>query len=64
MADVTRKQLYGAFGPVFLEAIMDLVLEQFNTLRDLHGLSQFTKQQLANALKAKLDALDPNWDAE
>lgn len=64
MADVTRKQLYGAFGPVFVEAVMDLILEQINTLRSQHGLSQFTKQQLANALKTKLDALDPNWDAE
>ena len=64
MADVTRKQLYGAFGPVFLEAFMDLVLEQFNTLRAEHSLSQFTKQQLANALKNKLDTLDPDWNAE
>lgn len=58
----TRDELYRAFGPKLIEALADLVLDEINILRTQAELAERTKQQLGDALKAKLDATaDYDW---
>lgn len=58
----TRNELYRAFGPKLIEAFADLVLDEINALRNIAGLNERTKQQMADALKSKLDLTeDYTW---
>ena len=59
MAD--RQTLYRKFGPQMIEAMMKLILTQINNLRAQHGLSQFTMEQLSDALLNELNNI-PNYD--
>lgn len=56
-----RESLYRAMSPKLMEALCELLLDEFNTLRAEHGLAPRTKQQLAAALAAKYNAL-PDYD--
>jgi len=41
---------------VILRAVVLLLLDQLNTLRDLHSLPTFSKAQVIAAIKAKVDS--------
>lgn len=60
-----RDSLYRNFGPQILEAQMDVMLDEINAVRAKVGLEPRTKQQLADALAAKLEATaDYTWQNE
>lgn len=52
-----RDELYREFGPLLLEAIVLIMLDEINELRTNIGLSPRTKQQVLNTLDTKLDGL-------
>lgn len=52
-----REDLYKKFGPMLIEALALVMLDEINALRASLSLPLRTKQQLVNALKAKLDSL-------
>jgi hypothetical protein len=56
-----RNTLFRKFGPVLLEAVIELVMDEINILRSDIGLGSRTKQQLIDALKTKHDTL-PLYD--
>ncbi len=59
---ITRADLYKAFGPLLLEAIVKVTLNEINVVRANAGLSARTNQQLMDALETELATLDPhNW---
>jgi hypothetical protein len=59
MVDMTtRDEIYRRFGPMLLEAIVDILMDEINILRDSAGLSPRTKQQLVNALENKYKTLN------
>lgn len=55
---VTREQLYRKFGPILLNAIVMIVKDEINILRQEAGLAERTNQQLMNAIDSKLDELE------
>lgn len=57
--DASQSQLDSG-GRKALRALALLMLDEINTLRDLHGLSQYTSSQLLNAIKSKI----ANGDAD
>jgi hypothetical protein len=54
---IDRDQLYKKFGPVLVEAIVLIIKDEINILREEHGLEPRTNQQLINTIKNKLDSL-------
>lgn len=61
----TRDKLYQHFGPILIEALAEILIEEINILREKLNLQPRTKQQLINALKAKNDILPPyDWMKE
>jgi hypothetical protein len=58
---MTREELYHAFGPMLIEAIVLIIKDEINLLRQQHGLSERTDKQLINAIKNRLDSL-PRYD--
>lgn len=60
MAD--RDRLYEQFGPKLVEAIALVALTEINSLRTLHGLPTFSKQDLTEAITAYLQTIeDYDW---
>jgi len=57
-----RPQTYEHFGPEMIHAIVILIVEQFNVLRDKGGMSKITKGQVETALKTKFDELTADLD--
>lgn len=57
MADITREDLYRKFGPMLFEAIVLIIKDEINILRNLAGLPDRTNQQIMNAIETKLQAL-------
>jgi len=57
-AQTTREELYRAFGPQLLEAIVVIIKDEINLLRQQAGLPERTNQQIINAIKNKLDSLE------
>ena len=55
---ITRDELMRSFGPILLEALVDLIMDEINILRTQHGFGARTKQQLLNGLETKLNGLD------
>ena len=53
----SRDDLYRQFGPMLIEALALVILDEINDLRELEGLPTRTKPQLMNALQTKLDTL-------
>jgi len=51
---MSREELYQQFGPMLVEAVVLLMLDELNKLRELHGLSVYSPDQLANAISTKL----------
>jgi hypothetical protein len=56
----TKEELYQKFGPKLIDALVQLILEQFNTLRVKNGLSELTGQQVLDSLADKLAQI-PNY---
>lgn len=53
-----REQLYRRFGPMLVEALVMIIKDEINLIRQELGLSARTNQQLINAIENKLDSLD------
>lgn len=53
----TRDELYRAFGPVFIEAIVRIVFSEINILRSRAGLEPRTLQQGIDAIENQLGQL-------
>jgi len=61
----TRAELYRKFGPLILEAIVMIVKDEINILRQKAGLAERTNQQLMNAIESRLDELEEyDWMRE
>jgi len=56
-----REDFYKKFGPLLLEAVVDLILDEVNLLRTKAGLSERTKQQMVDGLIDKWNSL-PFYD--
>ena len=57
-----RDDAFRTFGPIFLEAIAIMTLDELNELRALHGLAPRTQPQAIQKLKAILPTLPPyDW---
>ena len=54
----TRDEIYKHFGPLLVEAIVLITMEEINILRVKAELSKRTHSQLMNTLKNKLSQLD------
>jgi hypothetical protein len=52
------------FGPEMIHAIIILIVEQLNVLRNKAGLPDITKAQVETALKAKFDELTDELNGE
>jgi len=52
-----RDRLFIHFGPLFLEALMNLLLTEINILRQKEGLPQYTPGQVMTALENQLSNL-------
>ncbi len=60
-----REELYRRFGPLLLEAMILVLLEQINVLRDNQGMPEITEQDLIDSLENHLSELSPyNWMTE
>lgn len=53
----TRETLFRSWGPQLLEAIVLVIRDEINTLRQLHGLPDRTNQQIITAIDTKLQGL-------
>lgn len=53
----TRERLYRQFGPILMEAVCRLIVQEINTLRSAAGLPQRTQEQIIDALQNELDSL-------
>jgi len=60
MAD--REKLYRSFGPKLLEAIVIILKDEINELRQKVGLQEKTNQQMISSVEDKLKNIkDYNW---
>jgi len=53
----TRAELYRKFGPLLLDAVVQIIIDEINTLRVNAGLSERTNAQAVDAIAAKLDTM-------
>ena len=53
----TREALYRAFGPLLVEAVVLLTLDEINLLRAHAGLPVRTEAQLRDAISSRLSSL-------
>ena len=53
-----RENLYKQFGPMLMEALALVVLDEINELRTRASLPPRTKAQLVSGLEMKLTSLD------
>lgn len=59
---MTREDLYKAFGPILLEAIVLIIKDEINVLRTQASLPERTNQHITNAIEVKLAGLSKyNW---
>lgn len=59
---VTREELYKRFGPLFIEALVLIIKDEINILRQRAGLSERNDEQVITALENKLNSLEKyNW---
>jgi len=58
---MNREDLYKRFGPLLIEAVVYLMLEEINILRSELNLPERENQQLMNAINNKLTNL-PKYD--
>lgn len=60
-----REELYMRFGPLLLEAMILVLLEQINVLRNEQGMPEITEQDLIDSLENHLSELTPyDWMTE
>lgn len=60
-----RDDLYSKFGPILLEAMVLMLLEQINVLRVNQGMPEITEQDLIDSLNNHLTELEPyDWMTE
>lgn len=60
-----RDDLYRQFGPILLEAMVLMLLEQINVLRVNQGMPEITEQDLIDSLNNHLSELQPySWMSE
>ena len=57
----TRDQLYKAFGPKLIEALMRVLLDEINVLRAHAGLPERTREQAIEAIRNEYLSI-PNYD--
>lgn len=61
----TRDDTYQKFGPILLEAMVLVLLEQVNILRQNQGMPEITEQDLIDSLNNHLNELQPyDWMTE
>ena len=53
----TREELYRKFGPILIDAIVQIIKDEINILRVKAGLSERTNQQLITAIDNKLKTI-------
>ena len=54
---MTRAELYTKFGPLLLEAIVLIIKDEINLLRQQVNLPPRTNQQILNIIESKLNTL-------
>ena len=60
-----RDELYRKFGPRLLEAIVIIVKDEINILRQKAGLPERTNQQLVDSIENRLNTLENyEWMSE
>lgn len=60
-----REEIYRKFGPLLLEAMILVLLEQINVLRNEQGMPEITEQDLVDSLENHLSELSPyDWMTE
>ena len=60
-----RDKLYRAFGPKLIEALARVITDEINILRNQHGLTSRTKEQVVNAITSKYQEIpDYDWQDE
>lgn len=60
-----REELYKQFGPMLIEAVILIIKDEINLLREQHGLPEKTNEQLMTAIGTKLETLDMyDWMTE
>lgn len=57
-----RDELFRKFGPLLLEAIVDFLLDNVNTLRRNQGMPEITKDEYLQLLLNHITELEPyDW---
>lgn len=60
MAD--RNEIYQKFGPILLEGVCLVILDQINVLRQEQGMPEITEQDIIDNLNNHLSELQPyDW---
>ena len=60
---MTRDELYQRFSPELVEAIVLVIKDEVNLLRNQHGLPERTNQNVINAIGNKLSSIPKySWD--
>jgi len=54
---MTRQELYRMFGPMLIEAVVLVVKDEINTLRNIAGETERTNEQIITALENKLSTI-------
>jgi len=52
-----REELYKSFGPMLVEAVVSIIKDEINILRQAASLPERTNQQLIDAIETKLGTL-------
>lgn len=59
---MTRDKLFKKFGPILLEAVMIMAVEETNRLRSYIGMPLITKQNFIDEIENHLSELEPyDW---
>jgi len=57
-----RDELFRKFGPILLEAVILVILEEANRIRNKLGMPNLTKQDVLDELNNHLSELEPyDW---
>ncbi|GAI13047.1 unnamed protein product [marine sediment metagenome] len=60
-----RNETYRKFGPILLESVCLVILDQINTLRKEQGMPEITEQDIIDNLNNHLNELQPyDWMLE
>ena len=56
---LSREDTYRKFGPILLESLCLVLLEQINLLRKEQGMKEITEQDIIDSLNNHLSELEP-----